>query len=210
MAGSVDINVKSSVEQIQRTFSNASKAEFNKATARAINRVIASARTIAVREIKRRYKIDPKFLKERIGDAENRYNALKVWKANPGNLTATIKAYGKPIPIIAFPHGVTNKGVFVEIKDGNIKLIKSAFPSKMRSSHESIFARGKYAKGEFNFRKQRKVPYPLTDLPITQILTTSVRTAVAEPSVLTAMKIRVEQALPDRLEHEIAYLISKR
>lgn len=206
----IQISVKSDIERAFKKFSSVNRAELAKATARAINRVISSARSVAVKEIRKKYNIDPKFLKEKIGDKDNRYNALKAWKANSSNLTATLKAYGKPIPLIAFPVTQTEHGVSVSVIKGQSKAVRSAFVTQMKSGHRSVFARGKYGSGVFNYRQGRIKPFPLPDTPITQLTTTSIRTAVVTPSILTAMKIKVEQDLGKRLEHEIAYLLSKR
>jgi hypothetical protein len=206
----IEISIKSDVERVFKTFAHVSQAELAKATARALNRVISSARSVSVKEIRKKYNIDPKYLKEKIGDKENRYNALKAWKANPNNLTATLKAYGKPIPLIAFPITQTDQGVEVSVIKGQTKLIPSAFIATTKSGHRSVFARGKYGQGAFIFRNKRIRPFPAPDLPITQLSTTSIQTAIVTPSILTAMKLKVETDFPKRLEHEISYLLSKR
>ena len=206
----IEISVRSDIERVFKRFSNVNQAELAKATARALNRVISSARSAAVKEIRKKYNINPKFLQEKLNNKENRYNALKIWKAFPNNLTATLKAYGKPIPLIAFPSKQTKEGVEVSVIKGKSKALKGAFITTTKSGHRSVFSRGKYAAGQFNFRKGRIKPYPLPDLPITQLTTTSIRTAIVTPSILSAMKIKVETEMPKRLEHEIAYLLSKR
>lgn len=210
MANGIEISVKTDIEKVFKRFSNINQAELAKATARAINRAITSARGIAVKEIKKKYNIDPKYLKEKIGDKDNRYNALKAWKANPNNLTATLKAYGKPIPLIAFPVSQTESGVSVSVIKGQTKVIPRAFITKTKSGHRSVFARGKYAGGQFAFRQGRIRPFPLPDLPITQLTTTSIRTAIVTPSILSAMKVKVEETISKRLPQEISFLLSKR
>jgi len=206
----IEIRVQSEVEAVLNKFQGVLRSELSKATARSINRVVSMARTSAIREIRRTYNIKPKYFRERIGDKENRYNALKAWKASPNNLTATLKAYGKPIPLVAFPIKEDKTGISVSVFKGKSVHLKGAFMATMKSGHTSVFGRGKYNKGVFDYRNKRLRPYPVPDLPITQYLSTSLRAAVVQPSVLDAMKVRVEKELPKRLEHEVAYLLSKR
>lgn len=206
----IDINIREDITKALRKFGHLNQDELGKVTARAINRVVSTARTSAVREIRKTYNIDPKYFKDKIGDKDNRYNALKVWRASPRNLTGKLKAYGKPIPLIAFPVKQDATGVTVSVKKGKNEHIRSAFLATMRSGHQSVYGRGKYQKGAWAPRGRRVRPYPSPDLPINQFLTTSVRAAIVTPSVLAVMKAKVESDVGKRLEHEIAFLISKR
>jgi len=205
----IEIDVKSDIEKVFKKFRNVDQATLAKATSRSINRVMTSARAVAIREIRKKYNIDPKYLRDKTGDKDNRYNALKIWKSYPSNLTAKLKAYGKPIPLIAFPIKETDTGVEISVLKGSSHEIKGAFIAIMKSGHKSVFGKGKYAKGQFIHRNKRVRPWPLPDLPITQYMTTSLRAAIVTPSVLNAMKIKVEQDMPKRLEHDITYLLSK-
>ena len=208
MADGIQISVQGDIEKAFKRFGHINRAELSKATARAINRAMTSGRATAVREIRKMYNIDPKFLKEKIGDKDNRYNALKVWRANPNNLTATLKAYGKPIPLIAFPVTETKKGVEISVIKGQKKSIAHAFITTTKSGHRSVFARGKYAGGKFAFRQSRIKPFPLPDLPITQLTTTSIQTAVVTPTILTAMGIKVRETLDKRMIADIRHILS--
>lgn len=203
----IELSVKGDIERALAKFRHLNQNEVATVVVRSLNRVIASARTQAVREIKKRYNINPKFLKDKIGEKDNRYNALKIWRANKSTLTANLKAYGKPIPLIAFPVKQTDKGVQVSVYKGRSKLLPGVFIATTASGHTSTFGRGKYSKGQFQFRSKRLTKYPKNDLPIGQIMTTSVKSAIVTPGILQALKINVEANLPKRLEHEIAYLL---
>jgi hypothetical protein len=48
---------------------------------------------------------------------------------------------GKPVPLSAYPHRQTRKGVSVEVNRGKRTLIQSAFVATMRSGHEGVFVR---------------------------------------------------------------------
>lgn len=48
---------------------------------------------------------------------------------------------GTRVPLSAYPHRQTKKGVSVQVNKGKRTLITSAFVAKMRSGHEGIFVR---------------------------------------------------------------------
>jgi hypothetical protein len=205
----IEISVENAVSDIRKKFSKVNENQVNKAISLAINRSITSARTVAVREILKQYNIDKKFLKTKIGDKENRYNAIRVWRSTGKDQTGKILAYGRSIPLVAFPFDVNEKGITVSIKKGQTKQVPGAFMAQMKSGHLSIFARGKYKKSQFEWRNQRLRPYPLPDLPITQLMTTSVRKAIMQPVVISAMKTRVEETFPKRFNHELSRLLAQ-
>lgn len=204
-----DISVKTDVEKVMAKFRTLNQAELGKVTSRAINRVIDQARAVAVKEIRKRYNINPKFLKDKIGDKENRYNALKVWKASSKNPTATLKAYGKPIPLIAFPSKQTSEGVEVSVFKGRSQVIKGAFLATMKSGHTSVFGRGDYRGNKFIPRNKRVRKWPKPDNPITRLSTTSVRSAISTPGIISMMDKTVHDKFALRLERDIKFLLSK-
>lgn len=48
---------------------------------------------------------------------------------------------GEPVPLVAYPHRQTRKGVSVEVNRGKRTLLKGAFVATMRSGHEGVFRR---------------------------------------------------------------------
>lgn len=48
---------------------------------------------------------------------------------------------GKPVPLYAYPHRRTPKGVAVKVNKGKTSLVRSAFVARMRSGHVGIFKR---------------------------------------------------------------------
>lgn len=217
---SIQISVKSDVEKALAKFSGLNKADVAKAAARAINRAVSSARSVAVKQIMKEYNIAPRYLKDKIGDKDNRYNALKVFKAYPSNITGVLRAYGKPIPLIAFPVNQDATGVTIKIKKGSSSHIKNAFISTMpKSGHKSVFARSLnmktagYKDGKFVFRNTRFRRFNPTasgknpDSPIHQLMTTSTKTAVASPTVLDAIRVKVKDTLEKRMVAEMRHII---
>lgn len=52
-----------------------------------------------------------------------------------------LKASGAVVPLAAFPHRQTKRGVAVEVNRGSRSLVPSAFVAQMRSGHAGIFLR---------------------------------------------------------------------
>lgn len=48
---------------------------------------------------------------------------------------------GKAVPLVAYPHRQTKKGVSVEVNRGKRTLVKGAFIATLRSGHEGVFRR---------------------------------------------------------------------
>jgi hypothetical protein len=60
-------------------------------------------------------------------------------KAEEGSWALRVR--GTPVPLTAYPHRQTKKGVSVEVNKGKRTLIKSAFIATMTSGHRGIFLR---------------------------------------------------------------------
>jgi hypothetical protein len=52
-----------------------------------------------------------------------------------------IDVSGKPVPLSAYPHRQTRKGVSVEVNRGRRTLIRSAFVASMDSGHKGVWLR---------------------------------------------------------------------
>lgn len=83
-----------------------------------------------------------------------------------------------------------------------------------------VFARGRYEGGEFKYRQKRNrkptayrrvkgklVPVFPSDLPITELKTVSVPTAMQQENVLEALSQKINSDLGDRLRHELSRLL---
>jgi hypothetical protein len=57
------------------------------------------------------------------------------------DLTWRMDVSGAPVPVAAFPHRQTKRGVSVAINQGARALIRSAFVATMRSGHRGVFTR---------------------------------------------------------------------
>lgn len=52
-----------------------------------------------------------------------------------------LRVSGKQVPLVAYPHRQTKRGVSVEVNRGKRTLIRGAFIATMRSGHEGVFRR---------------------------------------------------------------------
>ncbi len=57
------------------------------------------------------------------------------------SLEWALNVSGDPVPLIAYPHRQTTKGVSVEVNRGKRTLVQGAFVATMRSGHEGVFRR---------------------------------------------------------------------
>jgi hypothetical protein len=52
-----------------------------------------------------------------------------------------VQVSGEPVPLVAYPHRQTKRGVSVEVNRGKRTLLKGAFVATMRSGHMGVFRR---------------------------------------------------------------------
>jgi len=70
--------------------------------------------------------------------------AMTLRRARGGNIAAmewALDVSGEPVPLVAYPHRQTAKGVSVEVNRGKRTLIKGSFVSSMKSGHKGVFRR---------------------------------------------------------------------
>lgn len=109
-----------------------------RATLRALRKAGATAlrdmRSEATKRIRKRKRIKTKFIREALTLARPKGSdiASMAWALNVS---------GEPVPLVAYPHRQTGKGVSVEVNRGKRTLIKGAFVATMKSGHEGVFRR---------------------------------------------------------------------
>lgn len=186
------VNTEQAIKEITKQFKNQlSKPQINKAIARAINHTIAKSKTAVSKEIRKVYKVKASDIKRDIA----------IIKATVMRQQGIVNAKGKGLPLKAFGARQTRKGVSVNIT-GKRKVVQSSFLATMPSGHEGVFARGKYSRGDFQFRKKRlakKGP----DLPIAQLFTAAVPTMMMNNTVISIVSRQMQADLPSRLMHEL-------
>jgi len=57
------------------------------------------------------------------------------------SMSWALNASGDPVPLVAYPHRQTAKGVSVEVNRGKRTLLKGSFVATMRSGHRGVFRR---------------------------------------------------------------------
>lgn len=124
------------------------KVEFDERELRALLKVTPAARR-ALR------KAGQTALRDMRSEASKRIRQRKRLKASavskalvmakptgrPEEGTWALRVRGTPIPLSAYPHRQTKKGVSVEVNKGKRSLVKSAFLATMGSGHKGIFLR---------------------------------------------------------------------
>jgi hypothetical protein len=186
------ISVEQAVKDLRHEFRNLTNKEFNTGVARAINHSLAKGRTKANRSIGEEYAIDPADVKAH----------LRVVRANRSTLTGYVGASGGPIPIRKFPHFETKKGVLVEIRKGQLKMIPSAFVQRMPNGSLGVFGRGRYQGKDFAFRNRRQRKNG-NDLEINQITTISVPFAFNGNDTMQKTNNVLDTSVLNRIVHEL-------
>lgn len=91
-------------------------------------------RSEASRRIRKRKRIRPKYISR----------ALSLRRPRGSDITAmewAVLVSGEPVPLVAYPHRQTTKGVSVEVNRGKRTLVKGAFVASMRSGKVGVFRR---------------------------------------------------------------------
>lgn len=100
--------------------------------------------------------------------------------ANLDDLSWTLAVSGKAVPLSAYPHRQTRKGVSVEVNRGKRTLVRSAFLAKMRSGHQGIYQREGMARLPINERFGSR--------PTDALLHAGEKEAVAERGMTTLVR----------------------
>lgn len=186
---SIHIDVSTAIKDLKKIHSRISGPKFDQAVVRAINHTIAKAKTSASKEIRNVYGAKSKDVKK----------ALLLFRASRIDPSGSLVATGRPLPLMAFRARQNKRGVSVRIK-GKSRLVHKAFIATMKSGHKGVFARGQYQDGKFKFRKRRVRKGP-SDLPISELKTISVPTALSKDVILEHVQTGMERDFPIRLSH---------
>jgi hypothetical protein len=76
-------------------------------------------------------------------------------KAKQNALYAGIKLRYAPIPIVAFKPKQKGSAISVAIHKGKKVTVRTSFIATMKSGHTGVYARGKYAKSNFEYGKEK-------------------------------------------------------
>jgi hypothetical protein len=205
MATRIIVNAKE-LRKLTRTLT---QAEIEKGMRRAISRAIQSGRTQASQGVRRQYELPVKYVNSKL--------PIKV-----RGLRATLQGETRGTPLSMFNptevrvnsrRPVDFAGVYLTIKKGGPSVqIRSAWLGTVRKGTQGerygVFARGRYAKGDFAFRKKREQRTG-PDNPINQLRTTSPYVAATQQSVMQKVQGKARETYDKRLLHEIQQLYRK-
>lgn len=91
-------------------------------------------RSEAVKRIRARKRIRSSYISSAITLARPKGTDLSA-------MAWSVKVSGEPVPLVAYPHRQTAKGVSVEVNRGKRTVIPGAFVATMKSGHVGVFRR---------------------------------------------------------------------
>lgn len=186
------VNVRSNAHTLITELLSAAD-DMPQATVRALNKMADQVKVQSAREVRDAgYTLKVSEIKR----------AMKVLRAAPGNMRATVVASGKPIPLINYGARQTAKGVSVSVLKGR-KVIAGAFIATMPSGHKGVFVREPGAKHK-KVGKGSQASWHA--LPIRELYGPSIPDGLANKAVQAALLSLIEDKFPKLLEHEQAWL----
>lgn len=175
----INIDIQPQLREIRASVAEAARELPARVTVQALNRAATSVRAEASREIRNVYTLRA----SAIG------RAITLQRANSSTLTAVLTAKGRRLSLTNFT-GVrqTRRGVSVQIKRGQRRVISHAFLATMASGHRGVFMRAYkgVGGGEPRYREKR-VRRRGNDLPISEITTLSLPKAFVSERVLGSL-----------------------
>ena len=188
------------MDEISRSL-GATQREASRAASRALNRTASRVRTYASRAIR-----DAGYgLK--VSDVKRQ---LKITKAAPAVLAASVTATGKSIPLIQYSARQTTSGVSVNVLHGR-KTIPHAFIQTMHSGHRGVFIRREARTGAVKgLHRQRTGQSTKHGLPIDELYGPGVPAAFANEIVQHTLVEQAEQYFPVAMRSALEFQLSKR
>jgi hypothetical protein len=174
--------------------------EYPQAVARALNKTATTARAQAARQIRSvGYNIKINAIKKN----------LVIRRATRSELTAVIRASGRPIPLINYGAQQNATGVSVAVLNGR-KTIRHAFIATMKSGHKGVFVRTGAAAQRIgrsaHITRGRTQHGGKHGLPIKELYGPSIPDAFANSAVQDALKQVIEQRFGVVLAAEIKFV----
>jgi Prophage minor tail protein Z (GPZ) len=190
-----DISVNASTRKITAGAIPNPKDEI-RAIVRAVNKTAMQARTQAVREVRIvGYNIKASTVRK----------AITLYRARGDDPVARLRARGLPIPLIEYGAKQTKGGVSVRVKSGR-RTLRHAFIATMKSGHKGVFVR----EGKGHKRVTKKGRSYMSGLPIKELYGPSIPDSLSNEAVEKTLAKFIADKYPAILEHELAWLASKR
>lgn len=131
---SIRINVSWDQSGIASIKPGPAKRAVVRALRKAGTTALRDMRSEAVKVIRKRKRIKVSYISR----------ALTLARPKGSDVTSmewALKVSGDHVPLVAYPHRQTRKGVSVEVNRGKRTLLRGAFIATMRSGHEGVFRR---------------------------------------------------------------------
>lgn len=175
----------------------------------ATNDSLSALKTAASREIRNHVTAKAKYV--------NRDITIK--KMYVSDMSANVTAKGLPLPLVAYKHSKTMKGMKIQVlKKGIAKLVKHSFKATMKSGHEGIFWRQKRegGTGKWPAGKYKTLPSPQVgsslrkyQLKITERYGPRVPDVLKQDEVLGPILQEASDRYDARLEYHTDRLLDK-
>lgn len=130
----INVNVKWDRSQIAALEAGPFKAAVRRAMRKAGSTALRDMRSEASKRVRARKRIKPSYVRR----------AMTMQRAKGSDISSmewSLRVSGEPVPLVAYPHRQTKKGVSVEVNRGKRTLVKGAFVATMKSGHQGVFKR---------------------------------------------------------------------
>lgn len=174
-------------EQLGRNLTHVEREVFPKAMARAINRTTVTLRKEAVRDIAQRMGVKQKAVRSR----------TKIWKASTNRLEARIRIVGRSLNLIEFKARQLKRGVSAA-PWGRRRVFPHAFITTIRGNKVVMVRRKRPSSGGRHGR-----------LPIRPVRGPGIAKTATEVDLTARRRELVQRLLPERLERELEFYVSK-
>lgn len=171
------------------------------ALSRALNRATSSAKSEAVRQVRKDYTVK----------AGRVNQTISVTRSSPEKLISSITSRGESIPLYDFkvsPKTINPRRktkVSVEVRRGSRSALDSAFIARMPNGKVGVFERT----GEFSIAQQGRYRGQRRE-NIEQKFGPAVPVMMNSDSVVSAIQKRAEEQLEDRIPHELNRILGVR
>jgi hypothetical protein len=130
----VDINVKWDRSGLAALEPRALKGAWRRALRKAGATALRDMRSEASKRIRARKRIKARFIARAL-------TLRRPKGSTAADMTWAVDVSGEPVPLAAYPHRQTQRGVAVEVNKGKRTLIKGSFVASMKSGHAGVFRR---------------------------------------------------------------------
>ncbi len=130
----MDINVKWDRSEMGALETGALRGAVKRALRKAGATALRDMRSEASKRIRARKRIRGPYITRALSLRRPRGGDVAGWEW-------ALDVSGQPVPLVAYPHRQTRKGVTVEVNRGKRTLVAGSFVATMKSGHKGVFRR---------------------------------------------------------------------